>query len=928
MPPGPESDPDEIQHLRAELASLRTRLADQQSEFEQAQATLVQSMAESQALYETSLDIAAQLDLPSTLTAITQRAVALLDADGGGVYLRDEASGDLVLAAELNIIPTQLGKHIPPGDGAVGRVLKTGQPIFVNDYLTWPDRIKDYDSHRFHAVASTPFLWKGEVVGALSVFRSRPGLPFNETDLEALQRATAPASIAIHTAKRYADERAQSQRLAVLYRATTRLAASLDLSETLKTSVEALLEALGVSGCAILEIQGRDIVALTSHDLLTNAPFVPAGLRLPIQIPERLKMLEVGQWLEYHLDDPAPDSYVADMLSKWQVQSCLLIPLTLEQRLLGVVALLEGRARRRFTSADIELAQTVASQIGVAVWRAQLHSQVHSQRLNEQAALSKLARSLLDAEDRQQVADRAMKAISEIFRADHGAVFLTEGNAMRPYAWTGESPPRAIDLTPQNYKETGVAYVAHTREPVFIPNVEAETRFEGQVTPREPGMRSGAIAPIIYREHVLGVISVWRVEPDQFNEGDTRLLMLLAHQLAIALERARLFESVTDYANSLEAKVQVRTREIRTEQERTQAILEATGESLIVFDENGAIRQVNRAFEAQHGYKTEEVIGKSAAEILGVDLPSQVTRSQTALGGPTGNAGIWRGEVNITRCDGTRYDAAASLSPVADGAGRKIGIVASLRDITHLTELDRMKNEFVANVSHELRTPLVNIRLYLHLLENGLESRRDQYLTVLNRETDRLHNLIEDLLLLSRLDLRKIEPDLRPVDVNRVVRHLVEDRVAMADGRGLTLEYTLDSGKPVTLADERMLSHALMNLLANAMSYTPPGGQIRVSTQLEQSPSSSAIVISVADTGEGVPENEQPKVFDRFFRGAAARSTGSAGTGLGLSIVKEVMERHQGSVTLDSEPGQGATFTLRLPVRDIGAATPFWARSK
>jgi signal transduction histidine kinase len=204
--------------------------------------------------------------------------------------------------------------------------------------------------------------------------------------------------------------------------------------------------------------------------------------------------------------------------------------------------------------------------------------------------------------------------------------------------------------------------------------------------------------------------------------------------------------------------------------------------------------------------------------------------------------------------------------------------------------------------------------LYTHLLVNGLEARRDQYLAILQRETDRLQQLIEDLLLLSRLDLDSVEPIMREVDVNQIVGNLVEDRKALAQSHNLELSLRLCPGALITMADEKMLSQAVTNLLANATNYTPAGGHIRVSTLLEEKGSQHTIVISVTDTGLGLNPEDKERLFDRFFRGAAAQSTGSAGTGLGMSIVKEIVDRHKGRITVESEPGRGSTFSLCLPV--------------
>jgi signal transduction histidine kinase len=232
-----------------------------------------------------------------------------------------------------------------------------------------------------------------------------------------------------------------------------------------------------------------------------------------------------------------------------------------------------------------------------------------------------------------------------------------------------------------------------------------------------------------------------------------------------------------------------------------------------------------------------------------------------------------------------------------------------------LKELDRMKSQFVSDVSHELRTPLTNIRLYLDLLEAGTDGeRRDRYLETLRRESERLTNLIDDLLSLSRLEAGTIAFNPRPTDLNALLSALVEDRRALAGSRGLSLGLDPEPGLPQVMGDERLLSQVFTNLLTNAMNYTLSGGRILLRTRRRRSGGSEWITVEVEDTGLGITFEEQPQLFRRFFRGRASRDTKAPGTGLGLAICKEIIDRHGGRVTVESEgrPGLGARFTVWL----------------
>jgi len=230
----------------------------------------------------------------------------------------------------------------------------------------------------------------------------------------------------------------------------------------------------------------------------------------------------------------------------------------------------------------------------------------------------------------------------------------------------------------------------------------------------------------------------------------------------------------------------------------------------------------------------------------------------------------------------------------------------------HLQALSRLKDEFVSNVSHELRTPITSLKLYHDLLASRPE-RRDDYLSRLKRETNRLERLVEDLLRLSRIDQGQVKPQLAPLDLNALVTLYVTDRQAMAASLNLTLTIIEHPHLPQVRGDQAMLGQVLSIMLTNALNYTPAGGKIVIRIQVDADQRQAGF--SVADTGAGIPADELPSMFQRFFRGTAGRRSSTPGTGLGLAIVREIIERHHGRVAVQSTgvPGEGATFSVWLP---------------
>lgn len=230
-----------------------------------------------------------------------------------------------------------------------------------------------------------------------------------------------------------------------------------------------------------------------------------------------------------------------------------------------------------------------------------------------------------------------------------------------------------------------------------------------------------------------------------------------------------------------------------------------------------------------------------------------------------------------------------------------------------LERLSRLKDEFVSSISHELRTPITNILLFHGLLAAHPDA-QDKYLATLRRETERLHSLIEELLNAARMAVESPALSMTICDLNSLVLLYVADRTMLAEGKGLSLTFIEEPGLPKVRADKRQLERVLGILLANALSYTPSGGQIKVSTHSQKMEGVLWVGFSVTDTGPGITLEEQERLFERFFRGQAALVSGVPGTGLGLATAKEIVEEHGGKLEVSSEgePGRGATFIVWL----------------
>ena len=255
--------------------------------------------------------------------------------------------------------------------------------------------------------------------------------------------------------------------------------------------------------------------------------------------------------------------------------------------------------------------------------------------------------------------------------------------------------------------------------------------------------------------------------------------------------------------------------------------------------------------------------------------------------------------------------AAPIASPVCQGNG---GAVVAIHDITHLRALDRMKTKFISNVSHELRTPATSILLYAHLLRKGPQEEAQTYLGALEQEARHQARLIESILQLSRIDAGRLDLSLQAVPLNDVVAEAVAAQQQIAIQHGLSLKFKPCEPSPQVNIDIQRLRQVIDNLLVNALHYTPQGGQVTVSTDRARAEGRSWATVTVRDTGIGIPEDELPHIFERFYRGETPQRHQISGTGLGLPIARELIEMHGGHITVESREGEGSAFTVWLPL--------------
>lgn len=260
--------------------------------------------------------------------------------------------------------------------------------------------------------------------------------------------------------------------------------------------------------------------------------------------------------------------------------------------------------------------------------------------------------------------------------------------------------------------------------------------------------------------------------------------------------------------------------------------------------------------------------------------------------------------------DGGRTYTLAHVSLLTDQTGNSFGAVGVLQDITELRKLDQLRRDFVANVSHELRTPLTSVQGYVEaMLDRAIPGEdRDKYLTIIHRETLRLNKLIYDLLDLSRIESRKERWDLNEIDVPELMDQVLVKLRPLIEKQQVTVDRYFPDQLPPMLGNEDRMEQVLVNLLDNAVKFSPPGGKVTVRAQAQD----DNIMVSITDQGPGIPPEDLEHIWERFHRVEKSRSRALGGTGLGLAIARQIVEAHGGHISVQSEVGRGSIFSFTM----------------
>ena len=819
-----DSSPAVTDETWPELAALRQRLADSEAALKQAQDYAAQlqaalptrrgpaSAAEAGPGAQRELlffnramrGLTSTLNLDEVLKLVLEELRGALGITASSIWLLDAETNELVCRQATGLHSDKVQNwRVPLGIGLIGWAAAHDQSLLIADAQQDERHYRPVDQStglHVRSVLSVPLRSQQGVFGVIQAIDERPDR-FQTAELRLIELLATAAAIGIENARLFDETQRRADRLAALNEISTAINQPQELNAVVQLAVQQLTAALHLSqtGLALFDNTRQHLIIMGDLPASGSSPI--SGAEIPLVGNASMDYLletRTPLAIEDVQNDPRLSS-MRDVMRERQVKSMLLVPLVVHDEVIGTFGCDYVDEPHRFNREEIEMIMTVANLIAARIAQARLFQSEHDQRMLAEA-LSESAALINRTLYFDEVLDRILDNVGRVVPCDFANIMLIDENGLarvaRGRGYSAQDQHALLNELSLRVADTPtLRHMLDTRQSLVIADTANDPRW--RVVLNLAWERSYAGAPIRAKGQVMGFLQVTSDTPYYFTAVHAERLQAFADQAAIAIDNARLYDQVQNYAEELEQRVAERTRELSEAYERLKA-------------------------------------------------------------------------------------------------------------------LDRVKDEFVSRVSHELRTPITNIKMYLGLLEKGKPEKRSEYLQTLNRETLRLHKMIEDLLDISHLDMGTTEFHFAATSINQLVNNVVTHHKADALERGLTLNLALPAEVGLAYLDAGLITQALNNVLANALQYTPFGGSIECCTAARRYADRSWLTISVQDSGPGLAPDELPHMGERFYRGRAARSYKVPGTGLGLALVKEIVDRHGGRLTVESEPGHGADFTLWL----------------
>jgi len=526
-------------------------------------------------------------------------------------------------------------------------------------------------------------------------------------------------------------------------------------------------------------------------------------------------------------------------------------------------------------------------------------------RSAELAALTAIAAQVNCTQNLDEILRGALQTTVEVTGVDAAEVFITDQESGKLILSVGHglSDEFFSDEAILSPNECLCGLAATSRQPVIAVNL-IDPPARARPTCLREGFQSLICLPLRARGQVLGLLNVQSRTHREFSLEDQELLTAIGNQIGIAIENARLIDDAERRRATLDS------------------VMRSLVDGLLLVDRRGQVTYANPCAEAMLGLNSADLVGQPLSKIDGL-LAGRVGSSGPLLAGLLPVGGVQsdgEGQVQAVEFDlpvlgepvAHIRTLQARLFPIRDSDSGQMGRGLLLRDVTHEKALDRLKSQLLSTVSHELRTPLASIKGFATtLLRQDVawdDGTRREFLAIIDQESDRLSELIDNLLDMSRVEAGTLRVEPEPIKLRPIVEEAVRTFSVMTRQHHFQIE--MPKRLPKIMADPRRVRQVLRNLLENAVKYSPAGGPITVTVEVYP----DEVQIGVADRGIGIQPEHLERIFDRFYQVDSASTRKVGGSGLGLSICKAIVEAHTGSIWVESQLGVGSSFYFTLPV--------------
>jgi two-component system phosphate regulon sensor histidine kinase PhoR len=724
-------------------------------------------------------------------------------------------------------------------------------------------------------------MWSDQTRGVLGVGTHDPDRTLTSSDAKLLEAFATLAALALRNAESFEERSRQARTQRAFYDIASLLALPISQAETLRAVARAAAEALGGSSSALLMPREEAFDLVAGHGLPNE---VAAQVRQaaaegaePLATCSRNRTVITASALA---EDDRFDADWREVAASAGYGSLLAVPVQAPEGRDGLVVVFFKDAR--FSDYDLELARNLAGTARGALERSELYeSERRARGLAQQ--LARTGTLLATELDPAAVLDEIVAQAPALLGADAAVVRLLEDDELVVSAVGGELPEGLLE---SRSPATGwaAADAIQTRAPVAIGDVEGAG--PGASDPAlAAGYRAFLAVPLVGSEGgTQGALSVYAQRPRTWQPEEVEALAALAGNASAALASAELYQRVA------------------LEKERSVAILANIADGIVAVDREGHVVLWNEAAERITGARASDAIGRSTEQVLQRTLASgdDTERGDRLLAIRRGDEDVW---LSLTE------------AIMRDPAGAVAGRIFAFRDISAERVVEQMKSDFVTAVSHELRTPLTSIYGFAETLLRqdvlfGEEERRT-FLGYIASESDRLTTIVDQLLNVARLDTGDLQVNLAPTDVRAVVSEVVQTAEQAPAANGHDFFVDLPEHPVDAEADGDKLRQILSNLVDNAIKFSPEGGRVTVAARIND----EVVEVRVVDEGIGIPEEEQRRIFTKFYRGESmTRDPSTTGTGLGLFIAHGLVSAMGGRMWVDSREGAGSSFAFELPL--------------